>query len=256
MDAPRSVGLPYGSYPRLILAYLTTEAVRKKTSEIDLGRSPNDFVRKLGLTPISGPRRTTHRVQEKLQRLVSTRLSWETTKNFRSKECGSGFLMAAEPGLQRFAVRFLRQQPSWHPKLRLGRELFQEMTRSAVPVDLRAVHLLKGSPLAIDIYAWLTYRMSYLRRPCRVPWRALENQFGAAYGRPRDFRRRFLAHLCVVARVYPEVRARQVATGMMLYPSPPHTERQHFGQLQGRAQRTHRRLLGNQKIDELPQPTN
>ena len=38
MSAPRRVGLPYGSYPRLLLAYLTTEAVRTKSPEIQSGR--------------------------------------------------------------------------------------------------------------------------------------------------------------------------------------------------------------------------
>ena len=58
LEARRSVGLPYGLYPRLILTYLTTQALRTKSPEIDLGRTPNDFARKLGLTPISGPRGT------------------------------------------------------------------------------------------------------------------------------------------------------------------------------------------------------
>ncbi|MGB7488742.1 MAG: replication protein RepA [Thermoanaerobaculia bacterium] len=40
MCAPRRVGLPYGVYPRLILIYLTTAAVRSKSREIELGRSP------------------------------------------------------------------------------------------------------------------------------------------------------------------------------------------------------------------------
>jgi hypothetical protein len=35
--APPSVGLPYGSYPRLVLAWLTTEAVRTRSPEIRLG---------------------------------------------------------------------------------------------------------------------------------------------------------------------------------------------------------------------------
>jgi hypothetical protein len=34
--APRDVGLPYGRYPRLVLAYLNTEAVKRKTRHIDL----------------------------------------------------------------------------------------------------------------------------------------------------------------------------------------------------------------------------
>ncbi|MGB5752705.1 MAG: replication protein RepA, partial [Thermoanaerobaculia bacterium] len=55
LEARRSIGLPYGIYPRLILAYLTTQAVRTKSREIELGRTPSDVARKLGLTPISGP---------------------------------------------------------------------------------------------------------------------------------------------------------------------------------------------------------
>ena len=66
---------------------------------------------------------------------------------------------------------------------------FEEITRSAVPVDLRAIRHLQRSPLAIDLYVWLTYRMSYLRTPTVVPWEGLQGQFGADYGRPRDFRR-------------------------------------------------------------------
>ncbi len=45
MSAPRRVGLPCGSYSRLLLAYLTTEAVRTESPEIHLGASPNDLAR-------------------------------------------------------------------------------------------------------------------------------------------------------------------------------------------------------------------
>lgn len=48
------------------------------------------------------------------------------------------------------------------------------------------------SPLALDIYCWLTYRASYLRRPTEIPWTALALQFGAGYadpnGEPREAR--------------------------------------------------------------------
>jgi hypothetical protein len=79
LEARRSIGLPYGIYPRLILAYLTTQVVRTKSREIDLGRTPGDFARKLGLTPISGKRGTATRLQEQLERLLTTELSWRYT---------------------------------------------------------------------------------------------------------------------------------------------------------------------------------
>ena len=58
MEAPRRVGLPYGVYPRLLLMFLATEAVRKRSREIHLGATPNDLTRKLRLSVVSGPRGT------------------------------------------------------------------------------------------------------------------------------------------------------------------------------------------------------
>ena len=224
LEARRSVGLPYGIYPRLILTHLTTKAVSTKSSEIDLGRTPHEFARKLGLTPTSGPRGTTSRLQDQLQRLFSTRVSWRYSKDFRTHESGRGLITASDLTLQRLTAGLLQRRPKWRPKVALSREIFQEITRSAVPVDLRAVHVLKGSPFAIDIYVWLTYRMSYLRRPCLIPWKGLENQFGADYARSRDFRRRFLAHLGEVLHVYPAARVSQTDAGLHLYASSPHIQ--------------------------------
>ena len=42
--------------PRLLLAYLTTQAVRTKSPEIHLGATPNDLARKLGLSVPSAGR--------------------------------------------------------------------------------------------------------------------------------------------------------------------------------------------------------
>jgi hypothetical protein len=104
----------------------------------------------------------------------------------------------------------------------LHEDFFAEITSSAVPVDLRAVHQLKGSPLALDFYAWLTHRMSYLRRPTLVPWNGLQAQLGANYARTRDFRRTTLAGLEDVVGVYPRLRIRGEKEGVRLFPSPPH----------------------------------
>ena len=103
----------------------------------------------------------------------------------------------------------------------LGQDFFKEITRSAVSVDLRAIRRVHRSPLAIDLYVWLTYRMSYLRKPTVVPWESLEAQFGADYGRPRDFRRRVSKLLESILRTYPTARISLTDTGIRLYPSPP-----------------------------------
>ena len=38
ITAPSGIGLPYGSIPRLLLSWITTEAVQTKQRELELGR--------------------------------------------------------------------------------------------------------------------------------------------------------------------------------------------------------------------------
>ena len=225
--APRRASLDRPSLRSLsclILIYLTTQAVCTKSPEIDLGRTPNDLARRLGLTPISGLRGTARRLDDQLQRLVSTRFQWQYSKDFRTLESGRGLITSSDPTLELLKACFQWRKPTWNAELVLSRQFFQEITRSAVPVDLRAIELLKNSRLAIDIYIWLTHRMSYLRRPCLIPWKALEDQFGAAYSRSRDFRRSFCTRLREVVCVCPAVRLRLTDAGLLLYPSPPHVQ--------------------------------
>jgi len=221
LTAPPSVGLPYGSYPRLVLAWLTTEAVRTKNPEIRLRPTFSDFMYRLGLTPVTGKRGTVSRVRDQLHRLFSTTIRWTFTDEAEGRAGGRGLVIAGEHELW-WSPGDPAQQPSWRSRFVLGSEFFDEITRSAVPVDLRALRLLKRSPLALDIYVWLTYRMSYLRRPCLIPLEALQGQFGAHYARPTDFRRRFLRALSQVLQVYAQARVSEATQGLWLRPSPCH----------------------------------
>lgn len=49
-----NIGLPYGSLPRLLLAWVTTEAVLTKEKRIVLGSSLSSFMKDLGLLPTGG----------------------------------------------------------------------------------------------------------------------------------------------------------------------------------------------------------
>jgi hypothetical protein len=159
---------------------------------------------------------------EQIQRLCSTRLTWRYSEDFRSRESGSGLIAADDSKIQNLAGRLLRRPRFWRPRILLSHEFFLEVTRAAVPIDLRAIQNLKRSPLAIDLYIWLTYRMSYLRRPCLNPWEALKDQFGSGYSRTRDFRRRLLVHLGTVVDLYSTVRLQTKSSGLLLLPSPAH----------------------------------
>ena len=67
--------------------------------------------------------------------------------------------------------------------------------------------------------------MSYLRKPCLIPQAALQTQFGADYGRPRDVKRKFLGHLADVLHIYPATRISERQAGLLLRPSTTHIRR-------------------------------
>ena len=226
MVAPRRIGLPYGVYPRLLLMFITTEAVRKKSRVIHLGARPNDLARKLGVSIISGPRGTARRLEAQVRKLTATTWSWRSVGPASHSAPTHRTAPTAAPSLFTLAGSLGLSKAKWRSSLMLHEDFFSEITRSAVPVDLRAIAQLKGSPLALDLYTWLTYRMSYLRKPTLVPWEGLKAQLGADYARTRDFRRTVLARLEDVVAAYPELRIRGEKEGMRLYPSPPHVTSQ------------------------------
>lgn len=83
---------------------------------------------------------------------------------------------------------------------------------------MRAIKVLRSSPLALDIYVWLTHRMSYLSKRTTIPWVSLSGQFGAGYALTdqglRDFKRAFLRELKHVVTIYPEARLSPSKTGL------------------------------------------
>ena len=56
IQAPAEYGLPYGTYPRLLMVWVTTEAARTKSPELELGDSLNQFMLKLGLNNLYEPK--------------------------------------------------------------------------------------------------------------------------------------------------------------------------------------------------------
>lgn len=76
MNAGMDNKLPYGSIPRLLLAWLSTEAVRTGKRELVLGRSLSKFMRDLGVQSDSGgPRGDMTRFREQMIRLFGCTVS-------------------------------------------------------------------------------------------------------------------------------------------------------------------------------------
>jgi len=215
--APGKIGLPYGTIPRLLLSWLTTEAVRTKEREIVLGDSLSDFMSQLEFVPTGGRWGSIGRLKEQMTRLFSSFVSCSYTD--AELTAGTNLQIADEYKLW-WSPKPSDQLELFTSTVTLSQKFFEEITRNPVPVDLRVLKGLRKSPLALDIYGWLTYRMSYLKRPTVIPWKVLERQFGADYTRTRDFKAAFIDQLIKVHALYPDAIVLENQLGLELRPSP------------------------------------
>jgi len=233
MTAISEIGLPYGSYPRLLLAWLTTEAFLTKSPTLYLGDSLSAFMGKLGLLPTGGRWGTIPRLKEQADRLFgSSVVAYETQDDSggRVRSRGSRISVADDWDLwwsPRCATDASTGQSSlFQSWVKLSDKFFSEVVEKPVPIDLRAISALKKSPLALDLYVWLTYRASYLKRRTEIRWELLAMQFGADYANDAHGRRNFKAKVVGALRkvrcAYSALRICEGEHGLVLLPSPTH----------------------------------
>jgi len=219
MLSPARIGLPYGSVPRLLMAWLTTEAVRTQSRELILGDNLSGFMRELDMVPTGGRWGSITRLKTQTKRLFSTSVS--CTYDGKDKTALAGFRIA-DSALLWWDTKSPEQHSLWKSAVILTEPFFKELTEHPVPIDMRALKAIKRSPLALDLYCWLTYRMSYLNKKTEIPWPALAVQFGSEYSRTRDFKAAVLKELRKVMVVYSDVNATEGKYGLILKPSPTH----------------------------------
>lgn len=220
--APSHIGLPYGTVPRLLLAWMTTEAVKTRQREIVLGDSLSGFMRELDMVPTGGRWGTVGRLKDQTRRLFASSISASYADQEKVAETG---YRLADKSLLLWDGANADQAGLWQSTVTLTEGFYREVIEHPVPVDMRAIRALKRSPMALDIYCWLTYRASYAKRPSSIPWAALAVQFGAEYGRVRDFKASFLAELRKVTLVYPGASLEATESALLIRPSKPHISR-------------------------------
>jgi hypothetical protein len=222
LQAPSKVGLPYGTVPRLLLAWVTTEAVKTKSRELELGDSMSAFMGELGMTPTGGTSGSITRLKNQTRRLFASTVS--ATYEDKDKVADIGYRLA-DRSLLWWHAKDPDQVGLWKSTVTLSEQFFNEVVDRPVPVDMRAIRALKQSPMALDVYTWLTYRVSYLKRPTVIPWAALALQFGADYGRLRDFKAALITELKKVLVVYGRVQVEALEDGLLVKPSLTHIAR-------------------------------
>lgn len=216
------LGIPFGTFSRLLLMWIITEAIKNKTKTISLGRSLRKFLENLSIPSTGGKNGSITRLKEQLMRLIHCRITIEN--NTQNSTQGLQFYIVEQKSLS-----WLEKEKCVSFKdniIELNDLFYSHIIKNAVPLDFDVIKSLKQSSFAIDIYGWLTYRMSYLKTDQFITWNALALQMGGSYADINNFRRNFLKNLKLVQAVYQELKVKQEMGGIKLYPSPTHVKRQ------------------------------
>ena len=217
-------GLPYGVPARLLTIYCATEALRTRSPEIFLGKSVQEFLRRLDVPITRGERGSLRVYANQLLRLIHCAISID--ENVRD--------VSGRTGLHIRQALFVEEARLWWDptsgvgegsSLVLSSVLFDSMLERSAPLSTQAIRQLRKSPMDLDVYAWLAHRLFALSKPSMITWSQLSGQFGHSYTLLRKFRAFFAASLKRVLEVYPEAKVKLTPAGLMLLPSKPHIRR-------------------------------
>ena len=220
--------LPYGPYARLVLADISTYAVRHRTTLIPMESSVSAYMRnRLRLFPGGGKRGTYTSFKRQAQALTAARMALGC-------EHGSTITNLHAAPIEAFRAWTVDEGPQqalWPCELELSHRYLESLKAHAAPIDMRAYRGLAHTALGQDIYTWLAHRLPRLRKPLGLPWSLLAEQFGG-YASVKKFRDEFVKRLKEVQAVYPDarlevIRGRRGESGgsLRLEQSPPPVRR-------------------------------
>lgn len=218
-------GVPYGKYPRLLIAAITTYVTKRKNAGLDthkvyLGANFNECVRELlGVDYLSGGRNgNLTRFKQQYRSTITSRIYW--WQNKYSKRMPMPYDIAIDwaeavnnpPQLEDHVLwKAHREQVddfNFSTTLTLGPYFHEDIMQHAPVIDARIFRELSksGGCLPLDLYVWLTFRANALksehRFELRLSWDVLKMQFGAGYGDMKGFRRFLFPALHQVALLY------------------------------------------------------
>ncbi len=210
------VGVPFGSYARLILLFLQTEALRTGSREVELGRSWRDWMFRIGV-PWGGS--SGKAVREQAELLSRCRLTFHLQGNGRSGLVNQSivdralFIEAPAEGARQGRLSL--------ETAKLSEGFFEQLKRHPVPLEEAAIKSLANNSAALDCYVWLAYRLHSLTSPRLVTWKALKAQHGQGFKQLYHFKNKFPGVLGMATAVYPEAKVDVTEQGLILKPSRP-----------------------------------
>lgn len=216
------VGLPYGSYPRLLLLWITTHVVKTGSRHIELGESLSGFMRSLGLQVTGGDWGTITNLREQMKRLFMAEIGMCWGEPPKQKYKRVFVAEELETNLWWDPVAGNEDGSLWNSTVTLS-EGFVDLIRDrpVVPADNRILQEIKQSALALDLYLWLTYRVTRLSKPLVLSWKQVHDQFGAGYSDTKHFAAEARQKLREIRLLWPKLQYKTPRGRLKLLPSPP-----------------------------------
>lgn len=212
--------LPYGTRPRLVLFHICSEAIRRKSPEVEVERSASAFLERLGIAK-GGESMAVFKRQMLALAACRMQIGYRTETKVVNVKC--------DP-ISRFDAWMQHdngQLGLWPGSITLSSDFYETLREHAVPLDPRAIGALQNSALALDTYTWLAHRLCRVKQNKGVTlyWKNLKDQFGQEYRSDKDFKREFSGALRKAHAVYPDAKMEIVHGGLRLFPSPPPVKR-------------------------------
>lgn len=201
-------GVPYGSFPRLMLAHIITRVIQTGERRIELSSHFGGFLKEVGYTGnFKGSSRAGKTVRDQMMRLIKAGISVQgTTGNAQHGAIeGAQMLLANQ-----FSLWWDHRQPEqdslfgcW---IELSEDFYKSILSAPMPLHTDILAALRKSPLALDVYMWASYRLFTMQQTGQqqvsLSYGRLQTQFGTgiAEANYRMFRSRLKQAFAEVAK--------------------------------------------------------
>lgn len=231
-------GVPYGKFPRLIMAYIITSAVQRsgavdrgtlsqeEARRIPLGRSMNSFLLSLGLERGAGGRKgSLTAIREQLRRLTSSTITVQ--KLYRDRDQGINAPVARTWDLW-FDSANPAQTTITESFIELTQDFYEQVIASPIPIDMDILQKL-GKPRAMDIYIWISLKKFWLAKRREdeylFSWEIMASHFSPTpLKNPRalaDFRREIKICVESIKELWPDVGVSITTSGVTIQGGAP-----------------------------------